>query len=125
MSAAVYGYCALSDFAFATARASLACRAGDCASAADETSVNVAIQRIIGVSAVSKPRLRLARRLAAVRRPIGRPRARRPVTLDEIRILAREIRHHRRERRVVLEIIEHDLVVRVALRMPGVRKIVP
>src|SRR4051794_40480661 len=40
-------------------------------------------------------------------------------------IFRRKIDQHRRQRCVVLEVIEHDLVERVALGMPGDRVVVP
>src|SRR5215218_1943921 len=38
---------------------------------------------------------------------------------DPCRIFRREIYQHRRQRRVVLEVIEHDLVEGITLGMPG------
>ncbi len=44
---------------------------------------------------------------------------------DERRILGREIREHRDDRRVPLEIVEHDLVEAVAIGVVRVRAVVP
>ena len=54
-----------------------------------------------------------------------RPREVGALARDERRILGREVREHRGERRVLLQIVEHDLVVRVAVGVPGVVAVVP
>src|SRR5579859_1108854 len=41
------------------------------------------------------------------------------------RVLRREIDEHRREHRVVLDVVETDLVVRVAVGVPGVAPVIP
>src|SRR5687768_3297557 len=73
----------------------------------------------------------LGRRLnkAPARRPTLRPRPRvavrqgrqrRELPRRALRVLGRRIGQHRRHRRVVLEIVEHDLVVRVPVGVPGI-----
>src|SRR5262245_55294327 len=66
-----------------------------------------------------------ARCFPAVVRPVRRPMARRAIALDELRIFAGEVYHQCRERRVVLQVVEDDLVVRVAVGVPGIRVVVP
>ena len=48
-----------------------------------------------------------------------------PFAADEGGILAREIHEHGGERGVRLQVVEHDLVVRVALGVPGLGAVVP
>src|SRR5574338_818819 len=76
-----------------------------------------------GPASVTRSRLSVA--VATVGWPIGWPRSRRLRAIDELRVFRRQVHQHRRQRRVVLEVIKHNLVVRIAVRVPGVTPVVP
>jgi hypothetical protein len=68
-------------------------------------------------------------RVTPSRFPASRPRPcvavrqrrkRRHLPRRALRILRRRVRQHSRHRRVVLEVVEHDLVVRVPVRVPRI-----
>jgi len=71
---------------------------------------------------------------APLRRPAGQPfprlarprvdRQHRPITRHALRVLGGQVGQHRGERRVVLQVVEDDLVVGVPVRVPGILAVV-
>ena len=64
-------------------------------------------------------------KLTATRSPWKVGRALGGLVREGARILVGEIGQHRDERRVVLEILPHDLVVRVPIGVPGRPPVIP